>query len=240
MAKRYMSTDLFHEDWFVELETDIKLFYIYSLLNCDHAGFLRVNFRVFNALNSTLLTPDTAFEAINKEKPRFQKISDRVWFLPDFIPYQYGDTFNPRNRVHHSVASLLEKNGIDIKGLGWGSDGASEGVKEKEKEKDRDEDIEIVGDCKGGLLPPIPDTSEIEQEFKRALTQLYLPETAHGGYQKLAAAFFGHYQSQGWKKGNDMRIFDWRPLVHKWIAIEKGRKGSTQSSTTKHERPWDN
>jgi hypothetical protein len=237
MPKRYMSTDLFHEDWFVELETDIKLFYIYSLLNCDHAGFLRVNFRVFNALNSTQLTPDTAFDAINREKPRLRKISDRVWFLPDFIPYQYGDNFNPRNRVHHSVANLLEKNGIDIEGLTWGLDGAYQGVKDKDKEKEKD--LEIVGDYKGGLIPAIPDISEVEQEFKRALTQLALPDTAHGGYQKLAAAFFGHYQSQGWKKGNDMKIFDWRPLVHKWISTEKGRP-TTPSKTTKHNRPWDN
>ena len=234
MAKRYMSTDLFHEDWFGELETDIKLFYIYSLLNCDHAGFLRVNLRVFNALNSTQLSPDTAFGAINQEKPRLRKISDRVWFLPDFIPYQYGDTFNPRNRVHQSVANLLVKNGVDIKGLTWGLDGAYHGVKDKEKEKEKENSI---GDYKGGS---IPDLSDVEDEFRKALTQLALPQDAHGGAEKLASAFFGHYQSQGWKKGNDMKIFDWRPLVHKWIATEKSRPPKSSANNSKPTRPWDN
>jgi len=229
MPKRYFSTDLFHEDWFVDLDPEHKLFWCYALLNCDHAGFLRVNLRVFNALNGTSVVPEAVFKEINTEKPRLREITTRVWFIEDFIPFQYGQGLNENNRVHKSVIDLLEKYGVcmgSIKGL----INPLKGVKEKDKEKDQD-------NIQKGVPKP-PTLENVERTFVRLMTAMALPLEAFGGHEKLAKSFFDHYGSQGWRKGNDMPIYKYELLISKWLTTEKGRMASTKS-TTRQQRPWD-
>ena len=36
-------------------------------------------------------------------------MEDDKWFLPKFIKFQYGDNLNPKNNVHKSVISLIER-----------------------------------------------------------------------------------------------------------------------------------
>ena len=43
MAKRFIDTEIFNDDWFMELSKDAKLFYIFYITNCDHAGILKLN-----------------------------------------------------------------------------------------------------------------------------------------------------------------------------------------------------
>ena len=43
MAKRFIDTLIFDDEWFCELSKDSKLFFIYFITKCDHAGILRFN-----------------------------------------------------------------------------------------------------------------------------------------------------------------------------------------------------
>jgi len=43
MAKRFIDTALFDDEWFMELSKEGKLFWIYAMTKCDHAGILQLN-----------------------------------------------------------------------------------------------------------------------------------------------------------------------------------------------------
>ena len=43
MAKRFIDTNLFRKRWIRELDIDMKLFWIYLLTDCDHAGIWDVD-----------------------------------------------------------------------------------------------------------------------------------------------------------------------------------------------------
>ena len=44
MAKRFTSTEIWNEDWFLDMPAEYKLFWYYMLCECDHAGLFKVNF----------------------------------------------------------------------------------------------------------------------------------------------------------------------------------------------------
>jgi hypothetical protein len=80
MAKRFTNTDKWKKQWFKKLNTKQKLFWLYILDDCNHAGIWDVVF------------------IDNREKV----------FIPKFIEFQYGE-LNPNSRPHISVINLLEK-----------------------------------------------------------------------------------------------------------------------------------
>ena len=234
MAKRMISSDLFHEDWFLELKGDTKLFWIYALTNCDHGGFLKANFKAYNALNDTDLDADEVFAEINAEKPRIREITKRLWLIEDFIPFQYGPKLNPNNRVHASIINLFEKNCVSlnsIKGLNSSMIELNDGIKDKEIEKEKEKEKDKF---EKGLPQKI---SEVEEAFRSAMNAMALPLDALGGFEKMAADFFHHFEAQGWRRGNGMLIMKWRALIPTWIQREKSRIQSN-IETSKSEYSW--
>ncbi len=237
MAKRFISTDLFNEDWFLELDLEVRLFYVYAFLTCDHAGILRANLRPFNALNGTTLSADTILEQINAERPRIKKLTDRAWLLTGFISFQYGNELNPANRVHASVLKILEENNIDlseIKGLTRGL----LGVKDKEKDMDKEnaDTLHFTG------ASEIPESAEVVAAFRSTFNVNGYPPDAFGGAEQMGLDFLNHYSSQGWRKGNGMPIHKWLPMVPKWFATERARQTKNTKTTiiTQPKRSWEN
>jgi len=107
MAKRFINTEIFEDAWFSDLPSKYKLFWIYILTRCNHAGVWQVNFKhaCFNVGDH--LEPSEC-ERIFRE--RIVKIEDgKYWFLPKFITFQYGTKLSPRNKVHIRVIEILEK-----------------------------------------------------------------------------------------------------------------------------------
>ena len=47
MAKRFIDTNLFDDEMFLELSKDAKLFFLYFITKCDHAGVLKLNKKLF-------------------------------------------------------------------------------------------------------------------------------------------------------------------------------------------------
>lgn len=240
MAKRYISTELISEDWYLELSSEVKLFFVYATLKCDHAGFLKVNLRAFNALHETALTAPEILEAVNEEKTRFRVISDRLWLLEDFIPFQYGNSLNPNNRVHASIISLFEKHGVSldtIKGLDRGSGG----VKDKDKEKDKDEDID-TGETVTHTRENRPeDPADVAEQMKRWLMQNDI-QPEQFDVSPVADKFFNHYETNGWKR-NGTPVYKWIPLVSLWMANEKARilkelSQGAENNALKTEKKW--
>ena len=248
MAKRFINTDLFSEDWFLDLDNETKLFYIYALLNCDHAGILKSNIRAFNSLNGTNVSIDTVMEKINDSTQKMQKITDRVLYLVDFVAFQYGPVLNPANRAHKSVIDILTSHKIKFVSSFIGAseelESTSLGIKDKDKDKEKEKEKEIIfqkienTEISNFQNFDLPTEKEAQEAFRSIMVSLGIDPSMMGGSEALGSNFFRHYESQGWRKGNGMQIYKWRALVSTWLASEKGRQAgkTTNQQTT---RSWD-
>jgi hypothetical protein len=148
MAKRFTATEIWSEDWFLEMPTEYKLFWYYMLTACDHAGIFKVNVRSFCGLNGLKVSAAEAISFFNAGKQRIRLVSDSVWFIEDFFVYQYGDHFNVNNPLHRGVKKQLDIHEIELssirglKEVNLTSKSVqkedSQGLKDKDKEKDKD------------------------------------------------------------------------------------------------------
>lgn len=117
MAKRFTATDIWEEDWFIDLPTDYKLFWFYILSACDQAGFFKVNVKAFNSLHHTKIELDTAFDVFNKGKKRLRKVNGSMWLIEDFFKFQYGQKFNSENKMHAGIEKIYIGHGVSIGSL---------------------------------------------------------------------------------------------------------------------------
>ena len=117
MAKRFAATEIWEEDWFLELPIQYKLFWFYILSACDAGGFFRVNVKTFCVLNNVEIDTDTAFEVFNKGKKRLRKVNGSMWLIEDFFKFQYGHKFHPESKVHSGVEKIFRNHGVDIGSL---------------------------------------------------------------------------------------------------------------------------
>jgi hypothetical protein len=233
MAKRFIDTELINEDWYLDLPSEIKLFWIYALCKCDHAGFLKANLRAFNALHSTAIDADTILKEINAEKERIRVIDERLWWITDFCKFQYGENLNPNNRAHLSVLKRLSQHSVSY-GSNMGHDRGMDGVKEKEKEKEKDIEKDISNTVTHAR--ELPMVEDIHREMQRWCTNAGMDVSQHpANLLELAEKFLNHYDAQGWKRSNGMLIYKWQPLISTWMGKEKSRTFNSNKTT---ERKW--
>ena len=74
---------------------------------------------------------------------------------------------------------------------------------------------------------PVPDLSEVEQFFE----QSQFPRSE-------AQKFYAHYQSSGWKTGDQMKILSWQAVARKWMnntqSFKTDEREFNQVGTSKH------
>lgn len=135
MAKRFAATEIWDEDWFLDLPVEYKLFWFYMLSTCDHAGLFRVNMRSFRGNVDPNLTPTKALDLFNLDKQRIRVIRNSLWLIEDFFVFQYGPVLNRKNRMHESVFKVYTSHNIDLRSI-RGLIEVKEGVKDKDMDKD--------------------------------------------------------------------------------------------------------
>ena len=142
MAKRFTDTDKWKKGWIRKLSPNLKLFWIYLLDDCNHAGIWDVDIEVACLRLGIKIEAEEAIKAFGDKIKVIDK--GNKWFIPNFITFQYGE-LNPENRAHKSVLMLLEKE--SIRGLLRGFKGSTKG----RKDKDKDMDKELVKDKDKGF-----------------------------------------------------------------------------------------
>lgn len=150
MAKRFTSTEIWSEDWFLDMPSEYKLFWYYMLSTCDHAGVFKVNTKTFCKMNEVILTSSLALNYFNTEKQRVRVLSDNLWLIEDFFQYQYGEIFNPNNRVHDSIEKVYQRHNIEMTSI-RGLKDLKDRVKDKDKDKDKDIKKGGMGENKKGV-----------------------------------------------------------------------------------------
>ena len=132
MPKRFTATEKWTDPWFCNLRPIDKLFWVYLLDNCNHAGIWQVNWPL---IKFHLGEFEFKKEVYNN---RIIELSKEKWFVPKFISFQYIE-LNPENRAHQSVITILKKEGA-YKGLIRGLQGRTDKAKAKDKVKAKDKD----------------------------------------------------------------------------------------------------
>jgi len=117
MAKRFASTEIWNEDWFLELPIEYKLFWFYIVAICDQAGFFKINLKRFCELNNVQIDSETAIELFNKGKKRIRKVNGSMLLIEDFFKFQYGHKFNSENKVHLGIEKIYNSHGVEIGSL---------------------------------------------------------------------------------------------------------------------------
>jgi len=135
VAKRFIDTGLFRKKWIRQLDPNMKLFWIYLLTDCDHAGIWDVDVERASFQLKVELDESTILNTFNRKIVPFKP---GKWFVPKFIDYQYGK-LNEANRAHNSVIKILTKYKL-YKGLTRGLQGPMDMDKDKVKDKDKDKE----------------------------------------------------------------------------------------------------
>jgi len=157
VAKRFIDTSLFKKRWIRQLDPNMKLFWIYLLTNCDHAGIWEVDIDLAAFQTGVELDESTILKTFNRKIVPFK---DGKWFVPKFVDYQYGE-LNENVNAHKSVIKLLTKYGLYVDNQLLPNSSAT--VKDKDKDKVKDKDKESK---KSQLLSIEIQLTELQKDFK--------------------------------------------------------------------------
>lgn len=108
MAKRFIDTGLFDDEWFSDLKPESKMFWIYYLTKCDHAGLLKFNKKLIE-FQTGIKSLDTVLKELGE---RLVKVNEQLFFCPKFIKFQYPDFPKSNVKQQASAIELLIKNGL--------------------------------------------------------------------------------------------------------------------------------
>lgn len=217
MAKRYYTTELFDDAWFMDLPSKYKLFWIYLLTKCNHSGIWQVNWKLAQFYCGDNLEPT---EVQRMLKDRIIPLeNNKYWFIPKFIEFQYGTKLNPDSSIHKGVIENIKKynlfeflNKIEVseritKGLG--------NPLERIKDKDKDIYKDIVKD--------------ISSKFKKPTLQEIKDYAISINFNLQPDKFFDFYEAKGWMIGKN-KMKDWKAAVRTWRAKDYGDNQVTKKN----------
>ena len=132
MAKRFTDTEIWKKKWFRKLPPEEKLFWFYVKDNCDVAGVIELDlelcsFQIGTEINANILS---------NFKEKIIRLENGKYFIPTFIPFQYG-TLSNKCKPHCKVFEALKKHRVpETYWIGYTK--GIHTIKDKEKDKDID------------------------------------------------------------------------------------------------------
>jgi hypothetical protein len=113
MAKRFIDTRMFEDEWVCSLSKDAKLFFIYYITTCDHAGILKLN-RSLCEFQTKLKTFDTVIQELGNS---LVTLKENVFFMPKFIKFQYPNFPQSNVKQQDGALKILFSYGITTEKL---------------------------------------------------------------------------------------------------------------------------
>jgi len=211
MAKRFIDTELFNDEWFCELSKDAKLFFIYYITNCDHAGILKLNKKLFEFQTSIKDIDKVIKEMGNK----LILIKDSVFFMPGYLKFQYPEFPKSKVKQQEGALKILDNHGITLEIVKSYLTVPKELEYSYVNDNDNVSDSVSVKNNKEGKKNK-PTLDECKQ---------YCLERSNG---VDADKFFNYYESNGWKVGKNA-MKDWKAAIRTWEKNTAELKQSNQS-----------
>jgi hypothetical protein len=110
MAKRFIDTNLFSDEWFNGLSKDGKLFFVYFITTCDHAGILKLNKRLCE-FQTEIKSMDTVIEELGNS---LVTLKEGLIFMPKFIKFQYPNFPKSNVKQQESALKILISHGVEM------------------------------------------------------------------------------------------------------------------------------
>lgn len=108
MAKRFTDSEKWKKRWFRTLSNRNKVFWMYLLDQCDHAGIWEVDFELAGYFCQSI--DENEIRGVFKKQ--YREFDDgKRWFVHDFVDFQYGE-LNPNVNAHKSVINRLNKHSL--------------------------------------------------------------------------------------------------------------------------------
>jgi len=100
MAKRFIDTGMFDDEWFMSLSKDGKLLYLYIITKCSHAGLIELNERLCK-FQTGIGDIKTAIQDLGN---RLIRLKEGFFFAPKFLFFQYPNF--PNSKVFQQKTAL--------------------------------------------------------------------------------------------------------------------------------------
>jgi len=199
MPKRFTASEKWDDPFFFELEPKYKLFWIYLLDKCNHAGIWDVNKKMAEFCIGDKIDWDNIQKIF---KDRIEIINNgSKWFIPKFINFQYG-VLVEENRAHNSVINILKKEGA-YKGLIRGLQGRKDMDMDKDMDKDNKKD-------------------NIKNIFKKPGLEEFVDYFVEKGYkEEIAKKAWESYDVANWHDSRGNKIKNWKQkAIQVWFTDE--------------------
>jgi hypothetical protein len=136
MSKRLTDTDKWKKPFIKSLPVEYKIFWLFLLDECDHAGIWHTELDIAEARLGIKLSLEKIRGLFKGKVVEFD--SGNKMFVPDFVQFQYG-ILNPENKAHRSVINILDRYNL------MEHVSPFQRAKDKDKELDKDKDTDMVG-----------------------------------------------------------------------------------------------
>jgi hypothetical protein len=108
MAKRFIDTNIFNDEWVNSLSKDGKLFFLYYITTCDHAGVLKLNKKLCE-FQTGLKSIDTLTKELGNS---LVTVKDGLFFMPRFIKFQYPNFPQSNVKQQDGAIRILKELGF--------------------------------------------------------------------------------------------------------------------------------
>lgn len=108
MAKRFIDTGIFDDDWFMDLSKDGKLLWIYLITKCNHAGMIKINEKLCKIQTGI----EDLGNPIKELGNRLVTVTDHLYFIPKYIDFQYPGFPNSKVKQQQSAVDILVSFGL--------------------------------------------------------------------------------------------------------------------------------
>lgn len=197
------------------LPVEYKLFWLYLLDDCNHAGIWHVEMEVAQARLGIQLSHQKIRGFFQERIVEFD--NGTKWFIPDFITFQYG-SLKAGNNTHNSVLQELKRYGIE--GLLRGSRAPMDKDKDKDMEEGGDGEkkpepigMDVVAQvankvwndkkwcesvCQGQYLKS-DDLQKWMAQFNASICNDVMPDFTESKYKKLFGGWLNKQRSKGYE-----------------------------------------
>jgi len=226
MAKRFTDNEKWKKAFFKGLSTVNKLFFLYILDDCSHAGIWHVEkeiaeIRIGESIDLNLLSKELGKHVVEID-------SGEKWFIPSFLEFQYGH-LNEKVNAHKSVIGILKKKKLYKKYQQFMN--CCSGVKDKDMDMDKDMDKDKDNEWRKNFdeyLKTETDAFKIlltDQEFKNGIKKSHPKIDVIGTLEK---AHYSYWSTEaGWEKKKEGRKeINWKSTFRNacsqsWNQVEK-------------------
>lgn len=108
MAKRFIDTGLFDDEWFMDLSKDGKLLWVYLITKCNHAGMIKINEKLCKVQTGIEDLGNSLKELSN----RLVTVKESWVFIPKYIDFQYPGFPNSKVKQQQSAVEILASFGL--------------------------------------------------------------------------------------------------------------------------------